>query len=808
MVSGLYGVDVRAFHQGEHNFDDWNHDSTCICIGPSDDGSGESVNLNDTAGGDPNVTVTTSPRLVFGQNENIHALDTPLFTYGDSRDKHLALFVQAESTNGIDGGGGSHAIDWNSDLIVYNGPSPLLIVGSNGYVAEAINISVNGTSNPDTTFFAGSPINVDNIVNNDVGDVYMQSDHGSIGNTMFEPTFTYRENYQNVYIENDSTNVLNIHDIGVINSTAKNTVSLQTPGAGGVTGGQFFLIAQVITPTLVTIESTNTTPTDMVFNGKVDNPIGDTEITSAAGNILAGTSNRLVSVVRSNILNITASNGSIGSAATPYLHIDLVIWDGATMQFTAHATVDINIDVQTLMRNASLVDPSVSPNGPFAIEVGNIVAGRSINIKLQITQYGVGSVNIPGVQVNSSASGTSGTYYTQFEPNITTPPYPPSFDPGGFGTGAHGAQSTYDFSLLDAGSSGVNGTIDVYAAGCVALAIAACPTPPATRSNRINIFAGDATHYVYVHQLGNVNTDTNGFVNLLAKFNDLRAGVIESSDDDVTLTAFGSIYDAPIGSPNPPVAAGDGQFAGPPTPCSPASSCPDVIGVNVTMTAQNGSIGLDSNFLEIQSSVDRFGVLNAQAPGVIRITQTGRVVVESGGLPNLNVDTVTTCYGSSATSCNDVSLATNAGSILDGHNLGAGGTTPNVIGNNVDLQALGGSIGAFSASGIQDLKVYSSIGPSCTRQVSLAYQDANYQNATDAERAVTAMCHLAAQADNSVYITETPGALAVTAPMDLLLALARHGNVRLTTTETGVDGTGVAGDSTNPNRAARATTSS
>src|SRR5260370_1088915 len=101
------------------------------------------------------------------------------------------------------------------------------------------------------------------------------------------------------------------------------------------------------------------------------------------------------------------------------------------------------------------------------------------------------------------------------------------------------------------------------------------------------------------------------------------------------------------------------------------------------MTAQNGSIGQDSNFLEIQSSVDRFGVLNAQAPGVIRITQTGRVVVETGGLSDLNVDTVTTCYGGSSTSCNDVRLASDAGPILHGHNPAPGPTTPNRFRHNL-----------------------------------------------------------------------------------------------------------------------------
>src|SRR5450759_5602536 len=134
-----------------------------------------------------------------------------------------------------------------------------------------------------------------------------------------------------------------------------------------------------------------------------------------------------------------------------------------------------------LMLLSATMWPISMPNGPFGIEIGHIVADNSINIRLQRTQYGTGSVNIPGVQVNSSANGTTGTYYTQFEPNITTPPYPPSSDPGGFGTGAHDAQSTYNFSLLDAGTTGVNGSIDVFAAN---------PAPPANRSTRINIYAG------------------------------------------------------------------------------------------------------------------------------------------------------------------------------------------------------------------------------------------------------------------------------------------------------------------------------
>ena len=161
------------------------------------------------------------------------------------------------------------------------------------------------------------------------------------------------------------------------------------------------------------------------------------------------------------------------------------------------------------------------------------------------------------------------------------------------------------------------------------------------------------------------------------------------------------------------------------------------------------------------------------------ITQTKRQRHEQ----QLEVNTVTT-HG-------DASLTTMAGS-PDARGNGAGINTaavilpPNVIADNVDLQAIGGSVG--DPGGANDLKVYSSAGARCTSSYTFLYQGANYQNATAAQRAVTATCHLAAQATGSVYITETPGAAGVAAPADVLLALAGAGNVRITTTDTGPQG--------------------
>ena len=131
------------------------------------------------------------------------------------------------------------------------------------------------------------------------------------------------------------------------------------------------------------------------------------------------------------------------------------------------------------------------------------------------------------------------------------------------------------------------------------------------------------------------------------------------------------------------------------------------------------------------------------------------------------------------------------GAITDGHNNGLGGTAPNVIGDTINLLALAGTLAGNigDPSGLNDLKVNSSNGSGCTTSFTPAYQDANYQNASNVERTVTATCDFAAQADNNIYVTETQG------PLDVLLAHASDGNVRLTTTETGTDGNAVAGAS-------------
>ena len=51
-------------------------------------------------------------------------------------DTHLALYVQAEQTNSDADSAHRATIHWNSDVVIYAGPSPLLIIGPDGKVAD------------------------------------------------------------------------------------------------------------------------------------------------------------------------------------------------------------------------------------------------------------------------------------------------------------------------------------------------------------------------------------------------------------------------------------------------------------------------------------------------------------------------------------------------------------------------------------------------------------------------------------------------------------------------------------------------
>ena len=93
---------------------------------------------------------------------------------------YLVLYVQAEEQGNTTGG--PHIRPWFSDVVANAGASPSLHVGSDGRVVSAVNIRVNGVTNP----AAGDPlsahpyIEVEDLRNAGSADIWMTSQGGAI----------------------------------------------------------------------------------------------------------------------------------------------------------------------------------------------------------------------------------------------------------------------------------------------------------------------------------------------------------------------------------------------------------------------------------------------------------------------------------------------------------------------------------------------------------------------------------------------------------------------------------------------------
>ena len=767
VVTGLDGVDIRAWHHDETRNTD-NNDATCICIGPSDGGNSPNISLHNTAAGHEGVVVTTGPRLIFGVNENDHSLDSPLKA---TSDPHLALYVEAQDESNVVDNNPSQNIHWSSDVIVYDGPAPYLVIGPNGTSVKAVNVTVN-CAIPGGVGCIGSPapgtaLNgiVADIVNDDPGDIQMDSSGGTISGganagSHHWGTFSFFQNFQTVTIINESSKKLQVDDISVIDLTGQPKVTLNAPTVNFASPAGFAIV-QNATPTLVTIQGT--TSADILLNGTIDNPLGETDITNSGGNILASTTRGATtgdghtSLVTTNNLQISTPGGSIGTEGGNYVNVDLIQYAGHTLEIKATAATNIDLDLLTWLRDTSIPVPTVL--APYSISIDHFVAGNDVNVRLQGTLYGTGSKALPGVLVTATP-GPSGTYYNYYEPDTGSPGH---FDPGAFSSSTSPVASTYNFSLLDAGQFGPTGDITVDAAN------------PAAGATRINIIG-----YTDIRQSGDINSHTNGFITFNEKPRaggpssqpgDLRVGEIKSFDDTVTLNSPGAILDADSGT------------------------TADVIGRNITLLAGinglgeqdpvvHGGVGTPADFLEIivNGVGGALGVLDVtDVAATRRGWNTNPLPVADPGSANgtygvfitqttgdLELDTVVTN--------GDVSLSTFAGSIRDARSGGTGDNTPgdpaNIIANNIDLQSVGGSIGDTpstpDAQG-NDVKINSGI-------------------------AVTSRVGL--QSDHGIYVTETSGALNVlfaNATGTGQDALTRTGSgsgdgIRLTTTDTAAQG--------------------
>ncbi|HEX5591393.1 MAG TPA: Calx-beta domain-containing protein [Candidatus Limnocylindrales bacterium] len=275
---------------------------------------------------------------------------------------------------------------------------------------------------------------------------------------------------------------------------------------------------------------------------------------------------------------------------------------------------------------------------------------------------------------------------------------------------------------------------------------------------------------------------TNGSITATELNGDMPVGHVESTGDDVTLTSPKRIVD------------------------SDAQVTIDVAGANITMTAGTagdvGGIGLPafvaaaggaviaSCMLLICGGFLEINTRRSGSTGVLRAFDTAADDTKTLGIyldeivGDLPVHTAWTAGSAANLATGNVSLRTVAGSIIDGKHAGSSTDDAEILGQTVDLDANGGSIGTSG----NDLEIDSSIGSTftCTK-ASCADLDSGQSNPGLTNDAGYATDDVALEGSTGIWLTETDGYLR------LVFAHAPTGDIRLTVRETSPDGAPTAG---------------
>jgi hypothetical protein len=247
----------------------------------------------------------------------------------------LALLVQADNVDATDVSKATREIRWDADVEITAGPSPEVLIDASGVVVKAIGatVTLGAGANGDATVSdisgsgagGGQVLFIANKIFNDVGDV---------GND-FRAMFQFADTFAGVTITNLSTRRLIINDISVGGGTEP-FVDLQANGDGADVGLTFDL-RRTVASTLVLIQNLNTATSaapDIVLNGRIENPIGETRIVALTGDIVAGTTRDPLggpdsTLIRTRDLTLDAQKGTIGydtqiPGARNHLAVDIV----------------------------------------------------------------------------------------------------------------------------------------------------------------------------------------------------------------------------------------------------------------------------------------------------------------------------------------------------------------------------------------------------------------------------------------------------------------------------------------------------
>jgi hypothetical protein len=675
---------------------------------------GNGLNLNSQSDSNCGCAFgSTSPNsgLAYTSDADVTTLPTATIRTGNlivETNQNVNNWTQAANQGGgfiVFGGGGTNTtylpsrnVNWSATVILH-APDPILIVSASGQITtlEGVTVTDGGVTYTLGQFLpANTTIDVlvtdngggtalfsggGNMPSSESGHNAPQSkitDYSSAGIFEFQPTF------DSVTILNYSPLPMVIEGVTVANLTGSPaTITIDYQVSTTIT---FSLNtnASLFAPTYVDIENVATgtvADSELTIAGVIDNPIGTTLIDNQRGDILA-TSGALV---ESNILDLYADAGSIGVLGSSTVtraplpvemvqsNYDIAPNEDPTrlVQLVGEALGNIVLDLTTTIRG--------TPTGTFTPSVGPFHAGGSIDIELEDSEEGTDLATFSAYAVsvvnpnNHDAGGETGTYYTFYWPDGSTPPSFSDIILQAFGTDLTPINSNYLFPDVSAGTN-----IDIHLAPTATQTLtltvdsnvdatlnsSLCPLYNPTNPKSF-LPCGPFNTPVPLSQsdgIGEIDLYTNGFIIDTEGSNspNLRVGTIESTESDVTLLASatnGSIFGVP-----------------PITGTAPTTGVARVIGNNITLTTTaNGGIGSLNNFLDINSQFSGPGVVTADA-------QLGIYLLETAGDMVLNNVESTT---------GDVYLIALTGSIY--------GETPidvlRVFGNNITLTASEGGIG-------------------------------------------------------------------------------------------------------------------
>ena len=366
-VEGPQGVDFLA------DFNGWNSYAYTFAevtglFGHLTSEANNNTNLTTTVTADSTALIIAGPRSKTDTFLQHPASPQPDPIQADPKQlglTQLALFVDTSNTiirisrgadhskralaSGGDSGSTTNtqaaSIPWNANVRIVSNPAlgPTLIINSNGSVTTDTGI---------TYTISGNTIYVNDITNNGRGQVYFDAPSGNVvggdnpngssgqigvtGTTEATAgTWSFDSTLGAVKIINNSPMNLYINNINVVNqgTSAGYDVYLQ-----GSTSGPIplkFKIRTSVDPTLITIENlgggpgTSLLAPGLILNGTINNPIGTTTIIDTYGNITSTNPRGVVgpdgrsSLIVTNILDIEAPNGSIGTLADR-INVDLV----------------------------------------------------------------------------------------------------------------------------------------------------------------------------------------------------------------------------------------------------------------------------------------------------------------------------------------------------------------------------------------------------------------------------------------------------------------------------------------------------